>query len=172
MASYRGCSLFLNSFRLSDSVEYTPPEINIDRVWYKNGAMTMPVPRDRGMKPMTARYKISGIDPSAYLFLGLVPGLRARLTVRRAYRLRERVVFLHDEIEGFIDSIRSDAHSNDKVSVGQEVTVSADYYRLSIEGGVPLLEVNPVLGIRKMFGMDVRKLDTSRIPADIRRLFL
>lgn len=172
MVSYRGCSLFLNGFRLSDSVEYTPPEIAIDRVWYKNGAMTSPIPRDKGMKPMTAHYKMHGIDPSAFLFFGLTPGLHARLTVRRAYRLRNRVVFLHDELEGFIDTIRHDGHSSDKVSVGQEVTLSADYYRLSIDGVQPLLEINPVLGVQKIFGMDTRQFDSQRIPADLRRLFL
>ncbi|MBL5919769.1 phage major tail tube protein [Lelliottia amnigena] len=160
MALFRGCSLFLNEFRLSDSVEYSPPEIGIDRAWYKAGAMTAPVPVDRGTKPMTARYKIAGMDPSAFLFFGLVPGFRARLTVRRAFRFAGRPVFLHDEMEGFIDTIRPDSSSDDKLGVGQEMTLSVNYYRVSVDGVLPLLEINPALGVRKIWGMDAQRISS------------
>lgn len=161
MAIYRGCALYLNNFQLSDSVEYTPPEITIDRAWYKAGAMDAPVPVDRGMKPLTARYKMLGIDPTAFLFLGLTPGARARLTVHRVFRWRERVLLIHDEMEGFIDSIRSDGHSDDKAGVGQEMTLSVSYYRVSVDGVQPLLEVIPAQGIRRQFGFNAQSLPAS-----------
>ncbi|HEY2454141.1 MAG TPA: phage major tail tube protein [Scandinavium sp.] len=168
MATYRGCSLFLNSFKLSDSVAYTPPEIAVDRVWYKAGAMTTPVGMDRGIKPMTAHYKIAGMDPTAFLFLGLVPGFRARLTVRRVYRIGDVTLFLHDELEGFIDTIRADEHGSDsKLNVGQEMTMTVNYYRVSVDGVQPLLEIHPVMGTRKIFGVDAQ-----RIPASITEMLM
>ncbi|WP_234262258.1 phage major tail tube protein [Klebsiella aerogenes] len=158
MTVYRGCSLFLNDFQLSDSVDYTPPEIGINTGWFKAGAMSTPTPVDRGIKQMTARYKIAGMDPTAFFFLGLVPGVRARLTVHRLFRLRERLVLLHDEIEGFIESIRSDGHSDNRVEVGQEMSIAARYYRVSVDGVLPLLEIIPEMGIRRQFGVDPHQL--------------
>ena len=159
MAFYEGCSLFLSSLRISDSVAYTPPEIGISQSWFKAGAMNTPVAIDRGMKPMTANYKIAGMDPTAFAFLGLIPGYRARLTVRRAYTVKDSVIFLHDECEGFISTIRADEHGSDgKLNVGQEMTMSVNYYRLSVEGGLPLLEVNPIMGTRKIMGTDPQRL--------------
>jgi phage tail tube protein FII len=160
MSTYRGCSLFINNFQLPASVEYTPPEIALNLAQYKNGAMDTPVPVDRGMQPLTARYKIAGMDPTAFLFLGLVPGFRARLTVHRLFRWGERLVLLHDEMEGFISAIRPDGHNDDKVSVGQEMTLSVSYYRVSVEGVQPLLEVIPAMGIRRQFGVDPQRLST------------
>lgn len=162
MAIYTGCSLFLNSFQLSDSVAYSPPELGIERSWYKAGAMSAPVPMDRGTKPLMAHYKISGMDPTAFLFFGLVPGLRARLTVRRVYQLGDRTLFLHDECEGFIDTIRSDEHGSDgKLEAGQEMTLSVSYYRLSIDGVQPLLELNPRMGVRKIMGVDAQRIPSN-----------
>lgn len=160
MNTYRGCSLFINNFQLPASIEYAPPEITLDIAQYKNGAMDTPAPIERGMQPLTARYKIAGMDPTAFLFLGLVPGFRTRLTVHRLFRWRERSLLLHDEMEGFISSIRPDGHSHDKTSVGQEMTLSLSYYRVSIDGVQPLLEVIPAMGIRRQFGVDPARLST------------
>lgn len=161
MTVYRGCSLFLNDFQLSDSVEYTPPEIGIDLAWYKAGAMSTPVPVDRGTKSLTARYKIRGMDPTAFLFFGMAPGLRARLTVHRVFRFRGRLVLLHDEMEGFIQNIRPDGHNTDQTSVGQEMTMALSYYRVSIDGVQPLLEIIPAMGVRRLFGVDPQRLSSS-----------
>ncbi|MCS2152373.1 phage major tail tube protein [Scandinavium goeteborgense] len=159
MAVYRGCSLFLNSVRLSDSVAYTPPEISVDVARYKAGAMPVPVGVPRGIKPMTAHYKIAGMDPTAFLFLGLTAGARARLTVRRVYRVGETVVFLHDELEGFIDSIRTDEHGSDsKLNVGQEMSMTVNYYRVSVDGVQSLLEINAALGTTKIMGVDPQRI--------------
>lgn len=160
MITYRGCSLFVNNFHLSESVEYTPPEIAIDLAQYKNGAMDTPVAMDRGMQPLTAHYKIGGMDPTAFLFLGLVPGFRTRLTVHRVFRWDQRAFLLHDEMEGFISSIRPDGHDKDGVSVGQSMTLSVSYYRVSVDGVLPLLEVLPAMGIRRQFGVDPQRLSS------------
>ncbi|MED7790450.1 phage major tail tube protein [Klebsiella aerogenes] len=158
MTVYRGCSLFMNNFQLSDSVEYTPPEISINTGWFKAGAMTTPNPVDRGIKQMRARYKMAGIDPTAFLFLGLVPGFRARLTVHRVFHWRGRPVLIHDEMEGFIENIRSDGHDDNKVDVGQEMSMAINYYRVSVDGVLPLLEIIPAQGIRRQFGVDPHQL--------------
>lgn len=168
MAVYRGCSLFMNSFQISDTVTYTPPEIAIERAWFKAGAMNMPVPVDRGTKAMTATYKIMGYTATTFLMLGFIPGIPARLTVRRAYREGGEVDYLEEEIEGFVDTVRADEHGSDnKVDVGHTITLSVNYYKVSLNGLVPLLELNPMLGLRKILGVNV-----LGIPANIMSLIL
>lgn len=169
MFMYKGCSLFMNGFELSDPVSYTPPEIQITKTWFKTGAMNAAIPVDRGTEPMTATYKCSGVDYASFLLFGVIPGIKARLTVRRAYRGdMNGVEYIEEEIEGFVDSIRPDDHGNDnKSDVGQSVTISASYYKVSLNGVIPLLEINPMLGLRKVMGINV-----LGIPANILSLIL
>lgn len=156
MSVYRGCSLFQNGFEIADSVSYTPPEIAIERTWFKTGAMNAPVAVDRGTKAMSATYKITGYDVSPYLFLGFIPGVKARLTVRRAYQTEGGTDYLEDELEGFIDTIRADeCGDSDRDKVGHTVTMSVDYYKVSLNGIMPLLEINAALGLRKVMGVNV-----------------
>lgn len=156
MSIYRGCSLFQNGFEISDSISYTPPEIAIERAWFKTGAMNAPVAVDRGTKPMTATYKFSGYGLSPYLFFGFIPGVKARLTVRRAYQQEESMDYLEDEIEGFIDAIRADeCGDSDRDKAGHTMTMSVNFYKVSLNGIMPLLEINAELGLRKVMGVNV-----------------
>lgn len=169
--TYQGCSLFLNGIPVSDTVTWTPPEIAVDRVWFKTGAMNAPVPIDRGTQAMTATFKCAGMSVGAMVLFGAIPGIKARLTVRRAYRGAagdNRVSFLEEEVEGFIDAVRADEHgAGSKSDVGQTMSVSASYYKVSLDGIVPLLEINPALGLRKILGVNV-----NGIPADFISLLL
>ncbi|MFP2504511.1 phage major tail tube protein [Buttiauxella gaviniae] len=168
MAVYRGCRLFMNSFEIADSVTYSPPEISIERAWFKAGGMNAPIPIDRGTKAMTASYKVQGPTAASFLFLGIIPGVTARLTVRRAYRGMGGVDYLEEEIEGFIDTIHADEHGNDnKIDVGHTMTISVNYYKISANGIIPLLEINPILGLRKVCGINV-----LGIPANFMSLIL
>lgn len=168
MAIYRGCSLFQNGIEISDTVNYSPPELSVEVGWFKAGAMNSAVPVDLGTKEMTASYKITGFSAAAYIGFGFIPGVKTRLTVRRAYRGPDGVGFLEDEVEGFISSIRPDDHGGDnRHDVGQVMTICADFYKLTLDGYLPLIEINPVLGLRKIYGVNV-----LGIPADIRSLIL
>lgn len=156
MSVYRGCSLFQNGFEISDSLSYTPPEIAIERAWFKAGAMNAPVAVDRGTKAMTATYKFSGHGFSPYLFFGYIPGVKARLTVRRAFSSDEGMDYLEDELEGFIDTIRADeCGESDRDKVGHTMIMSINYYKVSLNGIMPLLEINAELGLRKVMGVNV-----------------
>lgn len=159
MALYRGCVLSLNGFQVPNTVNYSPPEIAIDRKWFKTGAMNAAVPVDDGTKPITASYKCLGMDYGSLLLFGAIPGIKARLTVRRVYRgvlSYSGVTYLEEEIEGMIDSVKPDECGNDnKVEAGQVIMVSASYYKISTNLGVPLLEINPVLGLRKVMDVNV-----------------
>jgi len=77
--------------------------------------------------------------------------------VRRAYRgPLEDITLIEEEVEGFVSAIRSDEHgSGSKDTTGQIITVSASYYRISANGTYPLLEISPVLGLRKIAGVNV-----------------
>lgn len=168
MAIYRGCRLFMNSFEISDTVTYTPPDIVVNTTWFKAGAMNAPIPVDTGTKEMTATYKIQGYTLTSFLFLGFIPGLPARLTVRRVYRGIDGVEYLEEEVEGFVSTIHADEHGNDnKSEVGHTVTLSVNYYKISMNGLVPLLEINPMLGLRKVLGVNV-----LGIPANLTSLIL
>ncbi|MDY3572313.1 phage major tail tube protein [Enterobacter hormaechei] len=167
MSIYRGCSLFMNGFELSDTVTYTPPEIAIERVWFKTGAMNAPVGIDRGTRPMTATYKLIGHSFSSFLFFGFIPGIKTRLTVRRAFQGDRGVDYLEEEVEGYIDTIRADESGADsKSDVGYSMTVTVNYYRISLDGA-PLLEINPILGLRKIMGVNVLSISD-----DVLSLFL
>ncbi|AYN30004.1 hypothetical protein D8682_25310 [Buttiauxella sp. 3AFRM03] len=157
MPVYRGCSLWMNGLEIADTVSYTPPEIKITQKLFKAGAMNAPVPVDDGTELMTASYKCQGMDAMAFMVFGIIPGVRARLSVRRAYRgPLEDITMIEEEVEGFVSAIRADEHgNNDKDTIGQIVTVSASYYRVSANGVYPLLEINPVLGLRKILGINV-----------------
>lgn len=157
MPVYRGCSLWMNGFEISDTVSYTPPEIKITQKLFKAGAMNAPVPVDDGTELMTATYKCQGMDAMSFLLFGIIPGVKARLSVRRAYRgSLEDVTMLEEEVEGFVSTIRSDEHgTSGKDGTGQVITISASYYRISANGIFPLLEINPVLGLRKIMGINV-----------------
>lgn len=156
MSFYRGCSLFQNGIEVSDAVSYSPPEIAVERSWFKTGAMNAPVAVDRGTKPMTAIYKFSGHGLSPYLFFGYIPGIKARLTVRRAFSSDEGVDYLEDELEGFIDTIRADeCGDSDRDKVGHTMIMSVNYYKVSLNGIMPLLEINAELGLRKVVGVNV-----------------
>ena len=171
MSLYRGCSLALNGVAVSNVVNYSPPVLAVNRKWFKAGAMNAPVPVDEGTQPMTATYKCIGMDYGSLLLLGLIPGIRARLTVRRVFRgvlAGADVSYLEEEIEGFIDSVKPDAAGNDgKEGVGQVISVSASYYKISTNLGVPLVEINPVQGLRKILGVNV-----LGIPNDFLNLIL
>lgn len=169
MPLYRGCSLFMNGFELPDPVSYTPPEIRVTRKAFKTGAMNAPVPVDDGTELMTAVYKCQGYDPMAFLLFGVTPGVRARLMVRRAYHGElAGVTMLQEEVEGFVESIRADESGADgRDTVGQVVTVAASFYRVSINGLYPLLEIHPALGLRKIAGINV-----LGIPGNILSLIL
>ncbi|MHA1067009.1 phage major tail tube protein [Enterobacter ludwigii] len=164
MPVYRGCSLFMNGLEISDSVSYTPPEIRVTKKMFKTGAMNAPVPVDVGTELMTAQYKCYGLDPLAFLQFGIIPGMKARLLARRAYQGSGElsgVNMLEEMVEGFVESIRQEEVSeNDRASVGQVVTVAARYYRITANN-FPLLEINPVLGVRKIAGIDVLAIPGS-----------
>ena len=159
MPVYSGCSLFMNGIEITDPVSYTPPEIRITKKSFKTGAMNAPVPVDDGTELMSARYKCAGADPLAFLMFGVVPGVKARMMVRRTFRGRGQlagVTMLEEEVEGFVESIQPDeGGANGRADVGQVVTVAATYYRISANGIYPLLEINPVLGLRKIAGVNV-----------------
>lgn len=159
MSLYRGCSLMLNGFDVPNMVNYSPPEIATDTRWFKAGAMNAPVPVDCGTKAMTATYKCVGMDYGSILLFGAIPGIRARLSVRRAYRgvLNDSgVTYLDEEVEGMITSVKSDDQGGDnKAEVGQLIAVSASYYKISTNLGVPLLEISPIHGLRKILGVNV-----------------
>ncbi|RYM55445.1 phage major tail tube protein [Serratia quinivorans] len=168
MSIYRGCSLFMNGIALSDTVTYTPPEIAIERTWFKTGAMNAPIGIDRGTKPMTATYKFVGHGYSSFLFFGFIPGIKARLTVRRAYQGDGGIDYLEDEVEGYIDTLRPDDSGTDnKADTGHTMTVTVNYYRVAADGIMPLLEINPLLGLRKIMGINV-----LNIPDDVTSLIL
>lgn len=171
MAIYRGCTLLLNGFRLSDMVAYTPPALRITKKLFRAGNMNAPVPVDTGTEELTATYKIPGMDHSAFLLFGAVPGVKARLTVRRAYRgVMDGMTFLEEQVEGFISDISSDELGADNRSdVGQVMTVSASYYSVMANGNIPLLEINPLLGIRRVAGINVLSL-SDNVVSDIRSL--
>ncbi|EMO5715828.1 phage major tail tube protein [Enterobacter bugandensis] len=163
MPIYRGCSLLINGVEITDSVSYTPPEIRITKKAFKVGSMNAPVPIDVGTELMTAQYKCYGMDPLAFLQFGVIPGMRARLMVRRAYRggTLVGVNVLEEMVEGFVESIRQEeVGSDERAAVGQVVTVAAQYYRITANN-FPLLEINPKLGVRKIAGMDVLTLPGS-----------
>lgn len=159
MPVYSGCSLFMNGIEIADPISYTPPEIRIAQKSFKIGAMNAPVPVDDGTELMAARYKCAGADPLAFLMFGVVPGVKARLMVRRTFRGHGQlagITMLEEEVEGFVQSIQPDEGGADgRATVGQIVTVSASYYRVSANGVYPLLEINPVLGLRKIAGINV-----------------
>ncbi|MFQ3396304.1 phage major tail tube protein [Enterobacter mori] len=166
MAVYRGCTLLLNGFQLSDTVSYTPPELKITEKWFRAGNMNAPVPVDTGMEPMTAVFRIAGMSEGTYVLFGMVPGVRARLTVRRVYRDEQSIDYLEDQVEGFISSIRPDEHGNgDRTEVGKVITVSVSYYSVAINGLIPILEINPVLGLRKIMSINVLELPDNLISA-------
>ncbi|MFQ3396179.1 phage major tail tube protein [Enterobacter mori] len=171
MAVYRGCTLLLNGFQLSDMVAYTPPALRITKKLFRAGNMNAPVSVDTGTEELTATYKVPGMDYSAFLLFGAVPGVKARLTVRRAYRgVMEGVMYLEEQVEGFISDISSDEHGADNRSdVGQVMTVSASYYSVTANGIIPLLEINPLLGLRKIMGINVLSL-SDNVVSDIRSL--
>ncbi|NEG58188.1 phage major tail tube protein [Pantoea agglomerans] len=173
MAIYRGCTLLLNGFQLSDVVSYTPPELRIAKKLFQAGNMGGPVPVDTGKtEEMTATYKVPGMDYSAFLLFGAVPGVKARLTIRRAYRggLPDGVSYIEEQVEGFISGIRSDEHgSENRSDVGQVMTVSASYYSVMANGLIPLLEINPLLGVRRIAGINVLSL-SDNVVSDIRSL--
>ena len=171
MAIYRGCTLLLNGFQLSDMVAYTPPALRVTKKLFRAGNMNAPVPVDTGTEELTATYKIPGMDYSAFLLFGAVPGVKARLTVRRAYRgVMDGVTFLEEQVEGFISDISSDEHGADNRSdVGLVVTVSASYYSVTANGLIPLLEINPLLGIRRISVINVLSL-SDNVVTDIRSL--
>ena len=171
MAIYRGCTLLLNGFQLSDMVAYTPPALRITKKLFRAGNMNAPVPVDTGTEELTATYKVPGMDYSAFLLFGAVPGVKARLTVRRAYRgVMDGVTYLEEQVEGFISDISSDEHGADNRSdVGQVMTVAASYYSVTANGVIPLLEINPLLGLRKIMGINVLSLSDNVI-TDIRSL--
>ena len=171
MAIYRGCTLLLNGFQLSDMVAYTPPALRITKKLFRAGNMNAPVPVDTGTEELTATYKVPGMDYSAFLLFGAVPGVKARLTVRRAYRgVMDGVTYLEEQVEGFISDISSDEHGADNRSdVGQVMTVAASYYSVTANGVIPLLEINPLLGLRKIMGINVLSLSDNVI-TEIRSL--
>lgn len=171
MAIYRGCTLLLNGFQLSDVVTYTPPALRVTKKLFRAGNMNAPVPVDTGTEELTATYKVPGMDYAAFLLFGAVPGVKARLTVRRAYRgVMNGVTFLEEQVEGFISDISGDEHgANDRAEVGQTMTVSANYYSVLANGLVPLLEINPLLGIRRIAGINVLNL-SDNVVSDIRSL--
>lgn len=157
MPVYRGCTLFMNGLEISEPVSYTPPEIRIIKKSFKTGAMNAPVPVDDGTELMSATYKCQGIDPLAFMVFGVIPGVKARLSVRRTYRgALDDVTMIEEEVEGFVESIRQDEHRADgREGTGQIITVAASYYRISADGIYPLLEINPALGLRKIMGINV-----------------
>ena len=146
----------LNGFDVPNMVNYSPPEIAVDVRWYKAGAMNAPVPVDCGTKSMTAVYKCIGMDYGSLLLFGAIPGIRARLSVRRAYcgaLSATGVTYLEEEVEGMITSVKPDDQGNDnKVETGQVIAVSASYYKVSTNLGVPLIEISPTHGLRKILG--------------------
>lgn len=156
MSVYFGCSLFQNGFQITDSLTYTPPAIEIVTAPFKAGAMNAPVYVDRGTKPMAATFKIGGSETFPYVFLGFTPGVEARLTVRRVYRDSGEVRYLEDELTGFISAIRPDPHgASNKGDVGHTITMSVNYLKISANGLIPLLEINPIQGLRKIMGVNV-----------------
>lgn len=171
MAIYRGCTLLLNGFQLSDVVAYTPPALRITKKLFRAGNMNAPVPVDTGTEELTATYKVPGMDHSAFLLFGAVPGVKARLTIRRAYRgVMDGVTFLEEQVEGFISDISSDEHGADNRSdVGQVMTVSASYYSVLANGLIPLLEINALLGVRRIAGINALSL-SDNVVSDLRSL--
>lgn len=165
MPIYSGCSLFMNGIEIPDTISYTPPEIRITKKAFKTGAMNAPVPVDDGTELMSATYKCAGADPLAFIMFGVVPGVKARLMVRRTFRGRGElagVTMLEEEVEGFVESIRPDDGGADgRDTVGQLVTVAASHYRVSANGIYPLLEINPILGLRKIAGINVLAIPGS-----------
>lgn len=172
MAVYRGCTLLMNGFQLSDVVSYTPPELRITKKLFRAGNMNAPLPVDMGTEELTATYRVPGMDYSSFLLFGAVPGVKARLTIRRAYRggLLDGVHYLEEQVEGFISGIRSDEHgAENRSEVRQVMTVSASYYSVLANGLTPLLEINPLLGVRRIGGVNVLSL-SDNVVSDIRSL--
>ncbi len=144
MAIYRGCTLLLNGFQLSDVVAYTPPALRITKKLFRAGNMNAPVPVDTGTEELTATYKVPGMDHSAFLLFGAVPGVKARLTIRRAYRgVMDGVTFLEEQVEGFISDISSDEHGADSRPSRYSLLVPADACRAAGAAGKRLPDVPP-----------------------------
>lgn len=149
-------SLWSRGVRIPGAVEYTPPDLKITRVDIRTGGMDVALPVDGGMEPMTASFKITGIDESVLGMFGMQAGQTlSRLTAYEGYIAPGRVLGRTDDIEGIITGITPDARPNSNhAEAGFQVEVAVSYYRSRLDGR-ELYEIIPEQFVRRINGVNV-----------------
>ncbi|HEO9810833.1 TPA: phage major tail tube protein [Klebsiella variicola] len=149
-------SLWAQGVRIPGAHEYTPPDLKITRVDIRTGGMDIATPTDGGMEPLTATFKIYGIDASVLGLLGMQAGQKmSRLTAYEGYIAPGRVIGRTDEIEGIVTGITPDARPNSNhAEAGFQIEVAVSYYR-SVLDGRELYEIIPEQFVRRINGLNV-----------------
>lgn len=149
-------TLWANGTRIPGAHEYTPPDLKITRIDIRAGGMDMARPVDGGMEPLTASFKIYGVDAGVLSLFGMQAGQRlTRLTAYEGYIAPGRVIGRTDEMEGFITGITPDARPNSNhAEAGFQIEVALNYYR-SVLAGRELYEIIPEQFIRRVDGVNV-----------------
>lgn len=149
-------TLWIDGRRIHGAQEYTPPDMKITRVDVKTAGMDVARPVDGGMEPMTATFKIYGIDEDVLRLFGMQTGQKMpRITAYSAYVATGQTIDHRDEIEGMIISITPDARAKDgQTDAGFQIEVAVSYYR-SVLNGREVYEIIPELFVRRVNGVNV-----------------
>jgi hypothetical protein len=129
------------------------PKLTLKTEEHRAGGMDIPTDIDLGMEKLSAELTISDYDPELFKLFGLLDSKSVAITLRGAIQAQgnDAVPVVVNLRGGWSSMEPSNWKPSDKSNI--KITVSANYYKLSIDGE-ELVEIDAENLVRKIGGLD------------------
>lgn len=133
--------------------QVTLPKLKVKTEDYRAGGMDAPVKMDMGLEAMDAAFSMTGVAKDVLKFFGLSDQNSFNGSFRGAFKNQKgEVVAAVATFRGLLQEVdMGDWKTGEKGET--KYSVGCSYYKLEIDGA-PVIEIDPVAGIRLVNGKD------------------